>query len=201
MFPHVLRSRPHACQKIPLSENARLVRTRVIKQENDNRVPPELREIEQQLHDRRPALTALELDAVKLQVIASASRESKPLFAKKKGQFMRSRVALVLVLALGVFMSGTGATLAVTGLADTGSASSAQYPSGHHKTLGVTEKGGSNESTEPAATQAVEQEAVSGGGSTLPFTGFVAIPVLLVGFGLLGAGVAMRMRVRSENRS
>jgi hypothetical protein len=183
-----------------LSENARLVRIRVIKHENEKRLPSELHEIEQQLHDRRPALNALELDAVKLRVIASASRESKPLFAKKKGQFMKSRVALVLVLALGVFMSGTGATLAVTGLADTGSASSAQYPSGHHHTLGVHESG-STESSEPVATQAAGQEAVSGGSSSLPFTGFVAIPVLLVGFGLLGAGVAMRMRNRSENRS
>lgn len=137
--------------------------------------------------------------------MASASRKSYSIFAKrKKGTFMKSRVAVVMVLALGVFMSGTGATLAVTGLANSGSASSAQYPEPEgENTLGSNESNSSNSqpnSTEtvvtPAETQAVRQVANSSSG-TLPFTGFLAIPVLIVGVGLLGAGVAMRMRNRS----
>jgi hypothetical protein len=42
--------------------------------------------------------------------------------------------------------------------------------------------------------------AATGSESSLPFTGFVAIPVLIVGLGLLGAGVAMRFRVRRNDQ-
>lgn len=161
-------------------------------------------------------MTALELDAAKVRVMKSAQKQSG-MFAKKKGSFMKSRVALVAVLALGVFMSGTGASLAVSGFANNGSASSAQYPSsGQHKphhiveaandgNSGCTENGSGSEAAsgngsgsnciEPEV-QAVEQVAVQSSGSSLPFTGFVAIPVLIVGLGLLGAGVAMRFRNR-----
>lgn len=102
-------------------------------------------------------------------------------------------------------MSGTGATLAVTGLASSGSASSAQYPEPESEnTLGTKDNGNSSSAkpdstatvVTPAETQAVRQVATSSSG-TLPFTGFLAIPVLIVGVGLLGAGVAMRMRHRS----
>jgi len=172
-------------------------------------------------------MTALELDAAKVRVMKSALKPG--MFAKKKGSFMKSRVALVAVLALGVFMSGTGATLAVSGFADNGSASSAQYPQEenggkkpHH--IVEAEKGSGSECTggsggnsganggngsnkncnepapEPAEvqveTQAVEQVAATGSSSSLPFTGFLAVPVLIVGLGLLGAGVAMRVRSR-----
>lgn len=113
---------------------------------------------------------------------------------------MKSRVALVAVLALGVFMSGTGATLAVSGFANTGSASSAQYPQTghHHKPHHIVEAANSagGEGSPAVETQAVQQVAVTGSSSSLPFTGFLAIPVLIVGLGLLGAGVAMRLKTR-----
>jgi hypothetical protein len=187
-----------------LSGIGRLLRIRDINHDHDNRVPAELHEVEQRLRDSRPALTALELDSIKLRTMSSATRRSQSLFAKKKGTFMKSRVAVVMVLALGVFMSGTGATLAVSGLANSGSASSAQYPEPQgSNTLGTQDSGANrpNASTSvatPAGTQAVRQVASSNSGS-LPFTGFLAIPVLIVGVGLLGAGVAMRFRVRSGN--
>jgi hypothetical protein len=176
-------------------------------------------------------MTALELDAAKVRVMKSAHKQPG-MFARKKGSFMKSRVALVAVLALGVFMSGTGATLAVSGFAENGSASSAQYPQEHNggkKPHHIVEaenssgsectggnggnsganggngRNGSNkncaESTPAPAevqveTQAVEQVAATGSSSSLPFTGFLAVPVLIVGLGLLGAGVAMRVRNR-----
>lgn len=168
-------------------------------------------------------MTALELDAAKVRVMKSAHKQPG-MFARKRGSFMKSRVALVAVLALGVFMSGTGATLAVSGFADNGSASSAQYPQEHHNNEkphhiveGTSASGdecangngnsaaAGNESSncsEPAPaeaqveTQAVEQVAVTGSSSSLPFTGFLAVPVLIVGLGLLAAGVAMRVRSR-----
>jgi hypothetical protein len=184
--------------------------------------------VERRLNDAAPKMTALELDTAKLRIMQSAPQRRAGLLASRKGNLMKSRVALVAVLALGVFMSGTGATLAVSGFAENGSASSAQYPAnhqhnskGHHVVEAATgaggcASGGSNGSngsngsssssgnctegvtTEsvPVETQAVQQVAVNGSGSSLPFTGFVAIPVLIIGLGLLGAGVAMRMRVR-----
>jgi hypothetical protein len=176
-------------------------------------------------------MTALELDAAKVRVMKSAQKSG--MFARKKGSFMKSRVALVAVLALGVFMSGTGATLAVSGFANNGSASSAQYPNEnpkkpHHIVEAKNESGsectgnggnggnsgaggnggnGSKNCNEPSTepveaeveTQAVEQAAVTGSSSSLPFTGFLAIPVLIIGLGLLGAGVAMRVRTRRGN--
>jgi hypothetical protein len=186
------------------------VRIRGITHDHDNRVPTEFHEVEQRLRENTPALTALELDAIKLRTMASAARRSQSAFAKKKGTLMKSRVAVTMVLALGVFMSGTGATLAVSGLAGSGSASSVQYPDNANQPQNVLAEecvGGVNTVTgescgeQPVAeTQAVRQVASSGGGS-LPFTGFVAIPVLIVGVGLLGAGVAMRLRMRSGNNA
>jgi hypothetical protein len=188
-------------------------------------VNDDFRDVERRLNDAKPAMTALELDAAKLRIMQSAPQRQPGLLARKKGNFMKSRVALVAVLALGVFMSGTGATLAVSGFADNGSASSAQYPQEnnggkkpHHIVEGANTSGGecsggnggnagaggngsgNCEHSAPAAeqveTQAVEQVAVTGSSSSLPFTGFLAVPVLIVGLGLLGAGVAMRIRNR-----
>ncbi len=189
-----------------------MLRIRNINHDHENRVPAELHEVEQRLLDNRPALSALELDAIKVRTMASATRRSPSLFAKKKGSFMKSRVAVLLVISLGVFMSGTGATLAVSGLSSSGSASSAQYPvPDHHSkngadTLAATEShdsGPGDSGSAPSAaaqTQAVRQVATTGSGS-LPFTGFLAIPVLIVGVGLLGAGVAMRLRLRSGDHT
>jgi hypothetical protein len=159
-------------------------------------------------------LTALELDAAKVRVMKSAAKQPG-LLARKKGSFMKSRVALVAILALGVLMSGTGASLAVSGFANNGSASSAQYPEDHkqskphHIVEAANSSGGScSQGTSasencntpaPVETQAVRQVAVTSSSSSLPFTGFLAVPVLIVGLGLLGAGVAMRIVNRRGN--
>jgi hypothetical protein len=190
-----------------------LARIRDIGNESDNRDSGGFRAVEQRLRDERPALTALELDAIKLRTMSSSARKSPGPIARKKGNFMKSRLALVLVLALGVFVSGTGATLALSGSSSSGSASSAQYPETCHEeeASGKREQGScspertcheeeaANERS-PGSCSNVPQETrqiSSGGGGSLPFTGFLAIPVLIVGIGLLGAGVAMRLRMRS----
>lgn len=191
------------------------MRIRDIGKESDNRIPGEFREVENRLRDEKPALTALELDAIKLQALSSAKRRSPGPIARKKGTFMKSRLAVVLVLTLGVFMSGTGATLAVSGTSSSGSASSAQYPEPAEEhsiecvegTSGTGAAGtegsetGAQSGGENCETQEVRQVATSGGdsGGSLPFTGFLAVPVLIIGLGLLGAGVAMRLRMRSDD--
>ena len=110
---------------------------------------------------------------------------------------MKSRLALTLILVLGLMMTGTGATIAITGASDSGSAGVAEYSNGNNGNEGGNlageEQGGGNggpaESTQPA-----EQVAAQGSSGSLPFTGFVAIPLLVGGAALAGTGAFLRRR-------
>ena len=127
---------------------------------------------------------------------------------------MKSRLALTFVLVSGLLLTGGGGAVAVTGIAGDGDSGTAQY-----QTVGGQQgSGGSNggqgggsggqvlgkseqpsapggNGVAPAAAQAGEQVATSGDDS-LPFTGLLAIPMLAVGVGLLGAGAIMRRGAR-----
>jgi hypothetical protein len=48
------------------------------------------------------------------------------------------------------------------------------------------------------APVAAEQQAVVSSGSSLPFTGFVAIPLLVIGLGLIVVGAVLRLKSRKE---
>ena len=139
------------------------------------------------LREERPEASELELDRIKRRVIARTPR---------KGQPMRSRLAILAMLALGMVLSGTGAGLAVQGLGDGDDASEVQYPPKNKgDVLGEEDSGGNL----PANEEAVEEDAqvaqqVEAGGDSLPFTGFAAIPVLVGGVALLGGGLALRRR-------
>lgn len=136
---------------------------------------------------------------------------------------MKSRLAVTVMLATGLLMSGTGATLAVSGLADSGSAAEVQYPC--QEVNGVTpeecdepeprpgpkseplvlsdiESGTPSEPGEPGEPVADVQETrqvASNEDDTLPFTGFLAIPALIGGVGLLGSGLVLRRRMGKES--
>lgn len=117
----------------------------------------------------------------------------------RKGLFMKPRIAVVFALSLGLLMSGTGATLAV--MSDSNSAGKVQYPDLNKDevgdVLGSEESAPPEESTPvPEPVQEERQVASSGGGQDLPFTGFLAIPLLIVGVMLLVAGGVMRTRTR-----
>jgi hypothetical protein len=75
---------------------------------------------------------------------------------------MRTRLTVTALLTLGVLMSGTGTSMAISGAAGGGSAGGAQYPQ----------------------IKAVE--------SGLPFTGWAVIPLILLGIGLIGYGALLR---------
>jgi hypothetical protein len=110
---------------------------------------------------------------------------------------MRSRLVITTVLVLGVLMSGAGAGLAVSGVSDNGSSGSAQYSRDTNTVLPTTEANTPNGTTaENSPAQATRQ--VESNQSSLPFTGYAAIPVLLAGVGLLAAGVVMRRRVADK---
>lgn len=101
---------------------------------------------------------------------------------------MKSRMAIALVLAVGMLTSMTGAGLAVSGGSGSGSAAEAQYPPNDPKA--------SVHASQPKATVSAVAQAKTGG--KLPFTGFAAIPILLVGVALLGTGFVLRRRTEDE---
>ena len=146
---------------------------------------------------------------------------------------MRGRLATTGMLVVGFLLSGTGATLAVSGLSDSGSAGTAQYEQPGGPPLGAPVQPPPAVAPEqvqvppvaaPGVPPLVEQEALpeaeapqavapegeaererelvqptaqlerGGPGGELPFTGFVALPVLIAGLALLGTGVALRRR-------
>lgn len=122
---------------------------------------------------------------------------------------MKPRIAVVFVLSLGLLMSGSGATLAV--ISDSDNAGKVQYPDlteeggqqgakdevgdvlGSEETNGGDQGGGADDAP---AIQEERQVGSSGGGGDLPFTGFLAIPLLVIGVMLLVAGGVMRTRTR-----
>ena len=112
---------------------------------------------------------------------------------------MKSRLAMVLMVALGLMVSGTGAGLAVQGSSGNGNAAQNQYPK-EKPPGGVLGEEDSGDAGQPAAQQERQVAAgVQGGGSELPFTGFAAIPIIVLGVAMIATGMVLRRRTgRSE---
>jgi len=159
---------------------------------NPEDLTPDLEAVARRLRDHRPEATGPELDRIKHRAISGASA-GRGAFAPKKGLFMKPRIAVAFVLAIGLLTSGTGATLAV--ISESGSAAQVQYPDLKPKDTVKPDVLGSSD-TPPATASKVqeEQQVASSGGGELPFTGFLAIPLLLVGVGCLIGGGVMRSR-------
>lgn len=126
---------------------------------------------------------------------------------------MKSRLAILMMLVLGMLLSTTGAGLAITGLSGNGDASVAAYPSptttqGGGGVLGDQDSGsdvlpeeqGSPGGGGRAPGSAVQpsRQVEAGAGNELPFTGFAAIPILLGGLALLSMGLVLRRRTAGE---
>jgi hypothetical protein len=137
--------------------------------------------------------------------------------------FFKKSSAKMLVVAIIVCSAGTAmAATGVTSLASTGDGSNAtarqsQAPLGNvsatppvgqtpgNGAFGVspTESQGSQPNSANSTPSGTVKHVTSAGaapggssssGSSLPFTGFLAIPILLVGVALLGAGLVARRR-------
>jgi hypothetical protein len=207
---------------------------------NRNGIPAELHDIEETLRANRPETSPLELDRIKLQAIRQATQGRPSFLARQKGAFMKSRLAMMLVIAAGFMLSTTGAGLAISGSSSSGSAAESQYTpagveehGGHHSENqgvkgaathggnkcsgnGTGSNGGGNSGangsncnqpveTEPAPAEVevapapAEQQAVVSSGSTLPFTGFVAIPLLIIGVLMVVGGAMLRFKSRKQH--
>jgi hypothetical protein len=156
----------------------------------------EFDDVIQLLRDNRPEATELELDQIKQRVRRrTAQRPSR------RREAMKSRLAILSMLVLGMIFSTTGAGLAVQGLTQD-DASVAQYgPEAEEETggdvLGEEVSGGGEEGDE--VVQPTRQVAAGSGGDALPFTGLLAIPVLVGGVALLGTGLVLRRQARRDD--
>jgi hypothetical protein len=155
--------------------------------------------------------TPIELDRA---FVTARRRAGRGRSRSTTGGFMRSKLAIVSILALGVLMSGTGATLAFQGSSGQVNAAQEEYvpptntvtpgpgegtdngsqPGGKEtETLGEEQTSADNGS--PAATQETRQEAATADDNgKLPFTGLAAMPIILIGVALLGAGIVLQRR-------
>lgn len=91
---------------------------------------------------------------------------------------VRIRTAVALVLALGVLASGPGTTLAQ--ISDSGQAAEVQYP---------------DLSPNVSMSAPLEEPPADDG---LPVTGFVALPLLIIGAVMLAVGGVMHVRTRQD---
>jgi hypothetical protein len=179
--------------------------------------PEDIGPVEELLKQERPTPAPHELEAIHDRVLM---RSNRPTIGRKQAT-MRSRIMVLAALVLGFGLSTTGAGLAVTGFADTDRADVAQYepaptppvvPDGEVPDGGGVlpdndegapddEDGGvigESPTPPPADVQPARQVDATQGGTELPFTGFAAIPVLLLGFALLTAGLVARRSARDE---
>src|ERR1700759_1413163 len=130
---------------------------------NRNGIPPELEDIEDALRANRHEASPLELDRIKLQAIRQAAQGRPSFVARQKGAFMKSRLAMMLVIAAGFMLSTTGAGLAISGSSSSGSAAGSQYTP-----AGVEEHGGQKpegQGVKGAATKGGNECAENGNGN------------------------------------
>jgi hypothetical protein len=209
-------------------------------------LPPELEDIGRLMREQRRQPSALELDELQRRVRRQAGSRSSLGPLVQKGSLLTSRLLITILIAFGIVLSGTGATLAMApNVVDTGSTTSAaQYgsdddddgpddeddsdddddsgtpppesgvggttasqdppigvlPEGPKSGVAPTTESGEAPRVQTAADrgsaprlQAVRQQAEQGE-EQLPFTGLAAIPILLVGIGLLASGLVLRRR-------
>jgi hypothetical protein len=129
----------------------------------------------------------------------------------------RRRLALItttaLLLVSGAAIATANAGASVLGEGDAANGRSSQEPLGAESgstPIGTQDQGGQGGAVNTGGTgNSPDQEGVAGktqenvasttssgggGGGSLPFTGFVAIPVLVIGVALLSVGLILRRR-------
>lgn len=176
-------------------------------------LPADLDSVVERLHAHRAELSPLELDRIKLESKGRAAGKPRFNHKREKEVTLKTRTSILAVLVSGIVFSGGGVALGVSGLAGSDSAGNSQYQvavGGVEKTntpgpivAGATATrpaAGEQGATSPVqVAQPTAQQSLDSNGS-LPFTGYAAIPVLLFGLALLGAGLVMRRRSMDPQR-
>jgi hypothetical protein len=167
----------------------------------------ELQSVVNELRANRPEATPLELDAVKQRVRARVA--SRPAGRRaRSASLMKSRLAILSMLVTGMLLSTAGAGLAIDGVTGTNNASVAAYDNGDNRGDVLGEDNSKSpspdavageEATGTPSVQPARQVEAGAGSNSLPFTGFLAIPVLLGGVALLGTGLVLRHRAQRDS--
>jgi hypothetical protein len=152
---------------------------------------PEIEGIAERLRAERPRPTGLQLDRAMVSAWDRA-HGGRTAHTTRKGAQMKLRLAVTLVLALGMFFTGAGAALGVVEVAQN-TALEEQYPPNDSK--GPRKETISSTSSAPGDAKSSDQENAASDPEELAFTGFLAVPVLVGGIALLGGGLAMRRRL------
>jgi hypothetical protein len=160
-----------------------------------DRLPEDLVQIAQRLERERPAATPLELDRVRSRVRMRVRGG-----AIAKGTVLKTRLAILMMVVLGVLMSGTGAGLALSGSSESDSAAQSQYNVSPNQNQGGPVLG-TEEASNPGDANAPEQVVATTSEDSLPFTGLAAVPILLLGLGLVTAGLVVARRTKGATQA
>ena len=182
-----------------------------------DQTPAELAWVAERLEQERPTASPLELDRMKLQARTRAVRGAR---SQAKGSVLKSRVAITAILMLGLLTGGTGTTLALTG-----DASQVQYPrevqpqpqgqsqpqnrsQPQDRVLGTQQQSGERSGPEqvlgtsqssPGSVQGSQQVAATQSDQgELPFTGLAAVPLIVLGLGLILLGTMLFRSARRD---
>ena len=174
-------------------------------QNDRDQTPADFAWVVERLESERPLADSLELDRMKLQARKQAARASR---SRPKGSLLKSRVAITAILMLGLVTGGTGTTLALSD--GSSNAAQTQYPTqprtevlGEENSGGDTgDRGGQVLGTteasprSPGAVQGSQQVVATDSDSNLPFTGLAAVPLIVLGLGLIALGATLYRSTR-----
>jgi len=175
--------------------------------ENDQAVPPELLEVAERLRADIEGPSSLELDRMMLRAKARARRTRNPTLLSK-GIFMKTRLLLAALLTLGLLFTITGGMALAQQIDPGGGAGASQYGGedpdddggdGDGFADGVGDGDGDGDGFadgdgDGTGFSAEDQGDAADGGGGLANTGFLAIPLLLLGVVMFGAGAVVSSR-------
>ena len=158
----------------------------VMADREDASLPPELAEVAARLVAAKPESPA-ELGRIRLRAKAGAEQTTQR--SNQRGPLMKSRLALAVMLALGMLFTFSGAWAVADGFND---AAETQYRDNDHDGRDFDSVGSGGGHVDHNDVDSATQDAVGGG--NLAFTGFAAIPLLIIGGALLGGGAVLSIR-------